>query len=646
VGTLLVAAAVAGLALPDGASAPIAIAVATLLVWVVLLAGLASGVLPRVRIPTAALVAGLALIGLAALTALSLGWTDDQGRAFVDVARIAGYLGLFALVVVAVSARETRPLLAGIGIGLTTLAAYALSVRFLPGLFDTVEDPVEFLASPAPGRLSEPIGYWNGLAAAMAMAIVLLGWLAGSSAARLGRVLATAALPLAVLALYLTDSRGGAIAAAAGVAALLVSTPKRVTLLAPLGIGVAGGLALAGLASTRRAFSFGAPTSAGDQEGLEMLAATLVVILIVAALSLLAERRSRRSAAVEQWRALTRRLSSWLPARSWLVAAAAAAALVAGVLAGPALLDDFKEVPPEDPLTDSVSLANGSGRYQFWDAGLDAFTSAPLQGVGASGFSGWWNRNGSLSTPVRDAHSVFVEPLAELGVAGLGLTVVFFGVAVGVGWRRLRALRPETRRRSDAAAAAGILVAGLLVAAVDWTWELPGVFVPTMVAAALLTGAATEPRRDHGRRLASGPEQLPSARAPSAAARRWLAGIVGALGAAAIFAAGVLLVAELELGASRAALERGDTTAAARHARDAATIEPWAAEPRLQLAAVEEFAGNPRAARRWLEDAVARAPFDPEVWRQLSLVSAQLGDSGRALEEAVRAASLSPTRRR
>jgi Tfp pilus assembly protein PilF len=66
----------------------------------------------------------------------------------------------------------------------------------------------------------------------------------------------------------------------------------------------------------------------------------------------------------------------------------------------------------------------------------------------------------------------------------------------------------------------------------------------------------------------------------------------------------------------------------------------------LQLAAVEEFAGNPRAARRWLEDAVARAPFDPEVWRQLSLVSAQLGDSGRALEEAVRAASLSPTRRR
>ena len=67
--------------------------------------------------------------------------------------------------------------------------------------------------------------------------------------------------------------------------------------------------------------------------------------------------------------------------------------------------------------------ANGSGRWQFWESAVDAFQATPLLGHGAGSYEAWWAEHGSLAVFVRDAHSLYLETLAELGVLGFLLLV-------------------------------------------------------------------------------------------------------------------------------------------------------------------------------------------------------------------------------
>jgi O-antigen ligase len=95
-----------------------------------------------------------------------------------------------------------------------------------------------------------------------------------------------------------------------------------------------------------------------------------------------------------------------------------------------------------------------------------------------------------VSSFARDAHSLYVETLAELGPIGLALVLLALGVP-------LLALR----RRGDpllAAAAAGY-TAFVLHVAVDWDWELPAVtLVGVACGAALLAGSRREPAPEVG----------------------------------------------------------------------------------------------------------------------------------------------------
>ena len=96
---------------------------------------------------------------------------------------------------------------------------------------------------------------------------------------------------------------------------------------------------------------------------------------------------------------------------------------------------------------------------------------------------------------VNDAHSLFLEMRAELGVIGLVLIVVVLGVLFGAAVARLRG--PERQ------AAAAVLAAGLALlahAAIDWDWEMPALFVWLFATGGLLLAgdgarAAHEPRR-------------------------------------------------------------------------------------------------------------------------------------------------------
>ena len=104
-----VAAACVALALAGGGFEPTAFAAAGLVVWVAVVVGLAVGVVPRSEPAARGDVAGLALAGLAAITALSLAWASDDGSGFEDAVRTLAYLGGFVLVVVASRRGEARP---------------------------------------------------------------------------------------------------------------------------------------------------------------------------------------------------------------------------------------------------------------------------------------------------------------------------------------------------------------------------------------------------------------------------------------------------------------------------------------------------------------------------------------------------------
>ena len=78
-------------------------------VWWIALAGVAVGALPRRRPGPIAWTALGLLTAFVAWTALSLGWTESTAKTSADLARLAGYLGVFALAIFCAIASDRLP---------------------------------------------------------------------------------------------------------------------------------------------------------------------------------------------------------------------------------------------------------------------------------------------------------------------------------------------------------------------------------------------------------------------------------------------------------------------------------------------------------------------------------------------------------
>jgi O-antigen ligase len=613
--TVAVALATIATTLPNGAYSVQARSIIAVVVWWAVVAGVLLRAFPRAAVPREGLVAGAAITGLTLFTVLSMGWGVDDGGAFDDALRAVVYTGVFALVVVASPARSARDWLAGLAIGLVAVSVLAVGSRLIPSLF-----PESDLVTALPevrGRLSYPLGYWNALGALLALTSVLLMGLAGLSRTVVGRSFATAAIPLPTLGVFLTSSRGGAVAGAVGLVILFALSRNRVRLVAAGTIAGAGSAVLVVAAVGRDLFTDGRVNAAGyTPQANSMLLLTLVVVAAALTLRPLVD-------------PLVERIH--VPRTVSIVAASlAVVALVVG-LVGADPVERWHELkaPPDTAanvegqglVTRHLTSTEGTGRYQFWKAGWEAFESDPLKGVGAAGYEPWWAQHGSLDYYVRNAHSLFVETAAELGIVGLLLLLAFLGAPIAAGVRH--------RLAGEERAAAGVLLAvlgcGITAAAVEWTWEIPGAFIPVVIVAALLAGPALWP----------GPERRRQARLALGA------GVVLA-GLAFIVAGGIALTSDAKLRASRDASADGDFAKAADDARAAASIQPWAASPRLQLALTLEES-DPAAAERAMGEAIERAPQDWRNWLVLTRLRASNGDREGALRALRRTRELAPT---
>lgn len=556
----------------------------------------------------AAFLGGVA--GLTAWTWLSLLWTDNTVQTALEGHRVLAYLGA-AVALLLLTRRKTAPaLLFGVLTAITLVSAYGLATRLFPDRLGSY-DPV------ATYRLSEPLGYWNGLGIFAAMgALVALGTVARERSLA-ARCLAGAAFTILLSTLYFTFSRGAWIALGLGFLAAFVLDPRRLQLACALIVaGIPPALAV-WIGSTSEALTVqDSPLSDAVEQGEEVaIAVGLLAALGAAAVAafFLAERR-------------------FVPGRTLRLAFAgalavlAAAALVAGAVrfGGPVeaadrAYDAFRAPPPAqspDDLGRRLLTFTGSYRVDLWDAAWDDYRANSVLGSGPGTYVQYWNRHRPIPHIVQDAHSLYLEMLAELGPLGLALLLVGLGAplvaAVGA------------RHEPLAAGAFGAYAAYLVHAGIDWDWELLGVTVPALACGVALLAL----RRERSAPIVPGP----GLRA---------AGIAIAIGLAAVSFIG--LVGSSALAASEDAAQASfpNYAKAEDEARKARGWARWSSEPWERLGEAQLGRGDLPAARRSFRRAIAEEPDDWFLWFRLAEASSGAGRE-RALAEAARLNPLSP----
>src|SRR4051794_41847839 len=126
-----------------------------------------------------------------------------------------------------------------------------------------------------------------------------------------------------------------------------------------------------------------------------------------------------------------------------------------------------------DAAGEHLLSGSSSGRWQFWTAALDEFRSAPVHGRGAGSFEAWWDRHASFPYTVKDAHSLFLETLGELGVVGFLLLVGALAAGGVIAVRRL--VGAGGGERAAIAGLLGAVAADPVGAGIGWVWGVtPG----------------------------------------------------------------------------------------------------------------------------------------------------------------------------
>jgi hypothetical protein len=581
-------------------------------VWAAVAAGLLLGLFPRGVPDRSVAIPAAAAAGLVAWLALSLLWTESDERTVAELARLLGYLGLITLALLALNRHTAGAAATGISLAALGIAALAVGSRLFPQLLPESAVTEELRGD----RLSYPLDYWNAVGAWGAMATAIgLGWSAHASRVAV-RAALLAAVPVAGLSVYLTYSRAGVITSAVAVLALLALSRNRWTALVHVG-AAAVGTAIAILAVRSQPQIADATGSDG---GLLVLASLFLAAAICAAAVL-----GSAAARSDRWR-----LSP--PARRRALAAAALAGLVGIVFAWGPISRGWDEFRSEERVTAGADpaarlVSAGGNRNDLWSSALAAFSDDPLRGTGPGTFEFWWSRDARDPEYVRDAHSLYLEQLAELGLPGLLLTAALlcslFGIAVRI--------RARLERPADFAVAVGLCAAFVVFvvsAAVDWQWEI------TAVGALALGGLATV--------IAAGSERASPALRRGRIGRPGLRAALIALALAACALQVPGLVSTQLVNQSEEAADEGRLEEARSLAAEAVDAQPWSASPREQLAQVDEARGELDSAEAAIRGAIEREPTNWRYPLVLARIQASRGDRRAALETFRRGRRLRP----
>jgi O-antigen ligase len=413
-------------------------------------------------------VAAIAMLVIYTVVALlSATWSHSTSRALLAYDRDLVYLLTFTLyATLRPSPADIRWMLRWIMLGIAVVCLAGLISRVLPNIWHT-----------APGianqRLSYPITYWNALGILTTLGIILGVYMSSSAEEPWPiRIAGAALVPLLCATLYFTFSRGSMAAAAVGVIVYaLVARPR----LLPGALVAVVPVAAVVVYVAYHANLLATPdptTPAAIKQAHHVALALGLGILVSAALRFacahwLDPGLQRRGIAdrIERRRRIT------------LLSATGALALVLIlVFSVPSsvahdwnqFLHSSSSPTAGGDLRTRLTSFSSNGRIALWRTAIQAFDAKPLNGEGAGTYQLLWDRSEPVYEQNVNAHGLYFETMAEMGLLGLVPLVLFIG-AVLVGLFR-RARGPE---RVVYAAIGSATLAYFLHAGVDWDWQMP-----------------------------------------------------------------------------------------------------------------------------------------------------------------------------
>jgi O-antigen ligase len=614
---------IVGLALAGGGFEVSSRHIAGLAVWLVVVALLVLGAASRATLGRPFYwIAGL-IAGLSLLSALSSLWSGSVELSVIEADRVLVYLGFFLAAFLIAQTDERRQRFAeGMAIAIAIVALLGLGSRLLPHVLTFADS----LGSGA--RLRYPLGYWNANGAIFGIGVALLLWTSRRAAWKGLRWLSVAAMPAVLLALYFTYSRGGLLALLIATGCTIVLSRDRLWLLATLGIGALGTLPAVLAVQARRAIADNAAEAATVDQGVTVL----LILLGGIALSLIlfaALRWGERRGGRKTGRAVE--LSRDPTLLKGVAVVAAVVAIGVAIAVGGRAWDQFSSSDvqfPNRPET-HFSQLNGAGRHDFFRVAIDAFEEKPVLGTGAGTYQFSWERHRSIELPVHDAHSLYLESFAELGLVG-GLLVL--ALVLGLLWIGFSAWRaaPHPQRERY-----GVLLAATLAfavgAGIDWFWEIAGYGAVFFLAGGVLVAVRCDQLAPAGAGAAIGEE-------------RRFGATVGGLAVAWIAAIALIgpLLVEREIDASESAAATGDFGSAVNHANTARSIEPFAASPYVQLGLLAEAQGDYATAAERYTQAIDREDRNWQLYYLRSRVEHEAGNESAAQADLERARELNP----
>jgi O-Antigen ligase len=543
------------------------------------------------------------LILLTAWVGASTAWSIDPAQSVLELERWLTLVSGCAAFLVVVRRLSFNSVVVGLVLAVTGVSVYSLLTRLVPDHFGTFDpnDPISGY------RLAAPIGYWNGLGIFDVMGILLaLGIATNRDARPATRAVGTVALALLPTTLYFTFSRASMLTLAVGFLAMIALAGHRVRFITESVLFALIPVMLVVLASheatlTQRGFSLAATAHQGHRFGIVVAAMAAAAGASAWGVSWL-ERRLRLRKSVVRVYALLLVLAPLLALSATLVHAGGPLHVVRR---GYDSFISTAQMPNPSNLNGRLLTLNANGRLQLWRVALDADHGHWLTGRGAGSFERTWDRSPAADDPVRDAHSLYVETLSELGIPGLLLLAAALLLPLVAGIRaRATPLVP---------ALIAAYAAFLLHNAVDWDWELSGVALTGLFIGALLVIS----------RRSSRPRPV-----PVRGRLVLLALLVPACGFAA-----VAIVGNTALARADSANNAHRYADAASEARLARSWMPWSPDPLIALGAAELEGGDVAGSISTFNHAIRVDPDNWQAW--LDLATSERGASrAAALEQA------------
>jgi len=570
------------------------------------------------------------LLALAVLTALSITWAATPSEAWVETNRTLAYVAVFAAAVALAHSVPGRwsTVLGAITLSAIAISAYAVLTKVFPGALN----PDETFA-----RLREPFGYWNSVGLAAALGVPGCLWLGTRRSGHQAlNALAYPALGLLVLTMLLSFSRGAVLAAVLGAAFWFATVPRRLRGAAVLIAGVAGGSLIAVWAFSQNALTDDrVPVDLRNQAGLHLGLLLVVMLALLAAAGLaVAFARAAHTPTLHQ----RDRAGVALLVGLALIPVAITIALAAGErgLSGSvsARFNQLTKVSAPLPRNDNSRFtAVGSVRARYWDEALAIFQDNPVIGVGAGGYATVRKRYRTDDPAVRHAHGYVVQTLADLGLAGLAVSLALLAAwlasaARATGLRRRDRGRPFPPERIGLLTLVAVVIVFGVHSFVDWTWVVPANAAVGLLAAGWVAGRGPLGigRADAATGAADADPVVSAGgglgeRLRAGARERTRAICAGAsllLVLAAAWAIWQPMRADTLTQDALHSLDRGNADAARTQAQRARDANPLSLDALFTLATIQTASGRNTAARRALGDAVRLAPDNPDGWVRLA----------------------------